>query len=89
MAATILIKEKTELVAYLFDSWLNKVPAYYVLPIIFPAKNFNKIEEYRISRDLRNAMIDGLFERLGSIRHFHSIVNDYAAYNPYFRDYPL
>ncbi|MCR9265904.1 MAG: hypothetical protein NXH86_17250 [Flavobacteriaceae bacterium] len=80
---------KAYAVEYLFTSWIKNVPEHYVIPILFPAKAGGKIEDFRIDREYRYAMMGGLFAILDSVETFKSIVSSFAKENPYFRDYPL
>ena len=78
-----------EAVSYLFDTWLETPPDYYILPILFPAKSGRRIEDFSINRDVRYAMIDGLFARLQNVAAFKGVVNEFAEEHSYFRAYPL
>lgn len=89
MMATKIMGSTDEAVNYLYDTWLKEVPIYYVLPILFPAKCGGRIEDFSINRDVRFAMIDGLFGRLSNTEIFSRLVNAFAKEHPYFRQYPL
>lgn len=87
--ATKFMDNTDDAVNYLFDTWLKVPPIYYVLPILFPAKCGGRIEDFSIDRDVRFAMIDGLFGRLNNTEGFSRLVNAFADEHPYFRQYPL
>lgn len=87
--ATIVWSEKETVVDYFFDNWLKRTEALNLLPILFPPKCGKQIEDFRIPRDLRSALIDELFARLRTVDDFKKICNAYAKDHPYFRKYPL
>lgn len=87
--ATIVWSEKETVVDYFFDNWLKRTEALNLLPVLFPPKCGRQIEDFRISRDIRSALIDELFTRLRSVDDFKKICSGYAKENPYFREYPL
>ena len=87
--ATKVMKTRDEAVDYLFETWLKIVPTHYVVPILFPPSSKGKVEEFAIDKEMRFAMIDGLFARLQSAENFRLLITDFAEENPYFREYPL
>ncbi len=69
--------------------WLDCSPHPSVLPIVFPPERGGKVEDFGISRSLRQEMADELFRTLRNPKQFRAMVNAFAADHLYFRDYPM
>ena len=93
--ATRLMSNETA-IKYLFETWIEAVPAHYVIPVLFPAKFDGMIEDFEITDDMRSAMIDEFVHvadrssnTLTAEEVIEAMVSGFAAENPYFRLYPL
>lgn len=92
-AEVLYVMSKTsttqEFVDFFYNSFIREVGLENLFFFIFPHRSGSRYEDFNISSEKRAALLSAFFNSLNSRKDFLTMVNHFAAMNPYFRSFPI
>lgn len=82
-------RNEGEMASWFFNQIANRYGVNCIIPLVFPPKRGNEVEDFGLSHQLRSQVLSVLLSRMKDTNHFVKVLSTFVSEHPYFYLYPI